>query len=122
MATFTITTNAYVNQPPTQVGNGSASTDYGQTYTFSSADFTTNTTPVYLDPEGDPAYQLRVIGLTTIGTLRFNGINVTINQIIDMSDIDNDLFVFVPDNGTTTTYPDTFQYEVSDAGSQQFVG
>tara|TARA_R110002124_G_scaffold281430_1_gene455705 strand:- start:63217 stop:63585 length:369 start_codon:yes stop_codon:yes gene_type:complete len=122
MALFTVTTNSYVNQPPTQVGNGAAETDYGVAYVFSVSDFTTLTTPAYSDPEGDSAYQLKVTGLPSTGVLKLSGSNVTLNQIINFTSISSGLLTYVPDNGTTTEYDDTFNFEIADSGSQQFVG
>ena len=122
MAIFSITTNAIVNQPPSQVGNGSASTDYSVSYTFTRDDFTTLTSPIYIDPEGDTAANLRVTSLPATGELQLNGVPVIINQIITFADIDSSLFTYVPDNGTTTAYVDTFNFEIADSGSGTFVG
>lgn len=122
MATFTVTTNAIVNQPPSQVGDGAASTDYGITYTFTEADFTTLTAPVYVDPEGDTASLLKVITLPATGELQLNAVAVTINQIITFTDIGNNLLTFVPDNLTEISYVETFDFEIADSGSGQFVG
>lgn len=122
MALFTITTTAYTNLPPSVVGDGSDSTSYGVTKVFSRADFTTSTTPAYADPEGDSAYQLKVTSLPTTGDLELNATTVTLNQIINFSDIDAGLFTYVPDNGTVTEYDDTFNFEIADTGSQTFVG
>lgn len=122
MATFTVTTNAIVNQPPSQVGDGAASTDYGITYTFTTADFTSLTTPIYVDPEGDTASLLKVITLPATGELQLNAVAVTINQIISFTDIGNSLFTFVPDNLTEISYVENFNFEIADSGSGQFVG
>ena len=122
MALFTVTTAARINQPPSQVGDGSANTNYGVTYVFTVADFTTETTPVYSDPEGDSAAQLRVIQLPSTGTLEVNGIPISINHVIQFDDIAAGLFTYVPDNGTTTNYNDVFEFEIADSGSGQFVG
>lgn len=121
MATFTVTTNAIVNQPPSQVGDGAASTDYGVTYTFTVADFTSLTAPVYVDPEGDAASLLKVLGLTATGELQLNAVAVTINQIITFTDIGNSLFTFVPDNLTETSYVENFDFSIADSGSGTFV-
>lgn len=120
MALFTLNTNAYVNQPPSTVGDGSATTNYGATYTFTRADFTTNTTPAYADPEGDAAQNLRVLSLPTTGELQLNAVAVTINQVISFANIDSGLFTYVPDNATTTAYADTFNFEISDVGSGSY--
>lgn len=122
MALFTITTNQYVNQPPSQVGNGTASTNYGEVYTFTVANFTTQTTPVYVDPEGDTAAQLRILSLPATGLLKLNNVNVTINQIIPFTSIGSGLFTYTPDNNTTTSYNALFNFEIADSGSGIFVG
>lgn len=122
MALFTITTNARVNLPPSQVGNGSAATGYGTTYVFTVADFTTDTVPPYSDPEGDAAFQLRVTSLPSVGELQLNGGPLSINQPVGFDQITAGLFTYVPDNGTTSAYQDPFEFEIADVGSKQFVG
>lgn len=122
MALFTVTVAAKTNLPPSQVGNNSVSTDYDDAYVFTRADFTTNTTPIYLDPEGDSAYQLKITNLPDVGTLKLNGVDVTLNQVIDFLDIDSGLLTFVPDIGTVIAYDDSFEFEIADSGSRTFVG
>lgn len=122
MALFTMTTNAYTNLPPSQVGDGTASTNYATIYTYTVADFTTNTSPPYADPEGDAAANLKITSLPATGTLKFNNIAVTVNQIISFTDIGLGKFTYTPNNGTTSAYNDTFNFEISDAGSGTFVG
>lgn len=122
MALFTITTNSYINLPPNQVGDGSATTDYGVVHVFTVADFTVSTTPPYQDPEGDSAYQLKITSLPTIGVLKLSNVNVTTNQIINFTSISSGLFTYTPNNSNTSLYDDEFNFEISDTGSQQFVG
>ena len=121
MALFTVTTTAYVNQPPSQVGDGTATTAYATTYTFTAADFTTGTTPAYADPEGDTAATLKILSLPSTGELQYNSNPVTLNQEISFADITAGLFTFVPDNGTTSSYDDTWTFSIADSGSGQFV-
>ena len=122
MAQFTNITEAYTNQAPTTVGDGTETTAYGNTIVYTRAMFTTNTTPPYSDPEGDAALNLKVITLPTIGTLQLNAVNVTLNQIISFADIDSGLFTYIPDNGTQVGYTDPFDFQIADAGSGIFVG
>jgi hypothetical protein len=122
MALFTVTTSSYTNLPPSQVGNGSATTDYGTTYTFTVANFTTETTPVYADPEGDNAANLKILSLPANGELFYNSNPVTVNQVIPFSGIATGLFTYVPDDSITTLYNDTFNFEIADSGSGIFVG
>jgi hypothetical protein len=122
MALFTITTSSYVNQPPSQVGNNTVSALYGTTRVFTRADFTTETTPPYSDPEGDAAFQLRITSLPSTGILQLNNVNVTLNQVINFTDIDAGLFTYVPDNNVTSSYDAIFNFEIADSGSGIFVG
>ena len=118
--TMTEQVQAYINQPPSSVGDNTVSNiDYNNTYTFTIADFTTGTTPPYADPESDPAYQLQVLTIPDEGALRFNGVQVIPNQIIDFTDIGNGLLTFVA-TGLSTGYTTDFTFAISDTGSNQF--
>ena len=121
MATFTLNVAGQINQPPT-VGNGSTSTAYNTTVVFTTAMFTTGTTPAYSDPEGDAAETLKILSLPSSGTLYLDGIAVSINDEIDFTDITAGLFTYVPDAGTTTAHAPTFTFQIKDAGSGQFAG
>lgn len=122
MAIFTLNIDSYVNQPPSQIGNGSVTTSYGVTYTFDKSDFTTSTVPIYIDPEGDVAETIKVLTLPSTGDLEYNSIAVTVNQEISIADIDSNLFTYVPDNGTLTAYIDSFTFDIADEGSSTFTG
>jgi hypothetical protein len=123
MANFTITVDGYTNLPPTEVGDGSATTDHAATIVYTRAMFTTNTIPPYSDPEGDAALNLKITSLPASGLLKLNGVNVTLNQILSFVDhIDAGLFTYVPDAGILAAYNTSFTFEISDAGSLTFVG
>lgn len=122
MATFTVSINSYTNLPPSAVGDGSETTDYGITLVYTRAMFTTNTTPPYNDPEGDAALDLKVLTLPVSGTLELNSVAVIINQIISFADIDSGLLTYAPDNGIQTSHDVSFTFQIADEGSGQFVG
>jgi len=122
MANFTITVDSYANLPASQVGDGSAATNFGETLVYTRSMFTTNTVPPYADPEGDAALNLKVTTLPVNGNLQLNGTNIVLNAIIAFSDIDSGLFTYVPDNGITAGYDASFTFEIADAGSGIFVG
>src|SRR5690554_2168278 len=103
MAEYIINVNAYVNQPPSSVGDGSSTINYGQTLVYTRAMLTSALAPAYTDPEGDPAGKLKILTLPIKGKLKLNGVDVILNQEIDFTDIDSSLFVYVPDNLDTTT-------------------
>jgi hypothetical protein len=116
---FNISVQQQQNLPPT-VGDNAVSADYGVNKIITAAMLTTDTTPPYSDPEGDNPYQLRVNTLPSIGKLQLNGVDVTVNQIINFTDIENNLFVYVPDNSVTNSYNINFEFDISDDGSFQF--
>lgn len=120
MANFNITVTEYSNQPPT-VGNGERTTNYGEAITLTRADFTTNTTPPYFDPEGDAPLTLRIDSLPTGGVLKLNGIDVAVTQELSfIDDIDTNLFTYTPDLNITTSHNVDFQFSIADAGSGIF--
>ena len=120
MATLTINVNAYENEPPV-IGDNEITISFGSTKTFTVNDFTTNTTPPYSDPEGDGPFKLKILSLPGTGELRFNNIPVTINQEILFSNIATGLFTYLPDISDLGGYvDDTFDFAISDLGSQEF--
>jgi len=120
MATFNINTDAEQNLPPSEVGDGQRTTPYNTAIVFTRADFTTNTTPPYADPEGDAAGLLKILALPSTGELRLNGVLVGLNQIIGFGDIDNGLFTFVPAPNLTTAQTGQFSFAIADTGSNIF--
>lgn len=111
---------AETNSPPDSVGDRTEVISYGQTLVFTSAMFTTLTTPAYSDPEGDAADQLKVTSLPTEGTLRLNGVKVSLNQIIDFTDIAAGNFTYSGDTTKLVAGGSTFNFEIADAGSGEF--
>lgn len=109
------------NLPPSEVGDGSKTIEYGETSVFTSAMFTTDTTPPYADPEGDAPSALKILSLPALGILRFNNVPVVINQIISMADIDLGLLTYTPDLADTNGDQQSFEFAVSDTGSGQFI-
>lgn len=117
----TITRLESPNKPPSEVGDGEATIDYGETLVFTRAMFTSATTPPYSDPEGDAALNLRIDSLPVDGNIRLNGVNVTVNQIIAFEDIDDGLLTYVPDLADTDGDIENFTFSIADSGSGQFV-
>jgi len=120
-ATYTLTYGNLNNLPPVQVGDGSKTINNSTVITFNRNDFTNNLNPSYLDPENDPAFKLKIISLPSQGTLTLNSINVIIDQEILFTDIDSGLFQFTP-NPNLDNYSVEFDFQVSDSGSNEFVG
>lgn len=112
--------DAQANQPPSEVGDGTATIPYGTTLVFTSAMFTSGTTPPYADPEGDPASNLKILTLPTLGKIKYNGVNIFAGDVIALSDVDLGLLTYVPDNADTDGDVQGFTFQVSDTGSQTY--
>jgi hypothetical protein len=119
MGTITINSGAYVNLPPSAVGDNTLSVLNRAVTTLTLAMFTTSTTPAYTDPEGDAVDALRVDTLPVDGVLYLDGVAVTAGQIIDVADINANLFTYEsPDQDALDT--DTFEFSLRDVGSLTF--
>jgi hypothetical protein len=124
MATFTLNIQAAINLPPSAVGDNAITIANAATRVFTIADFTTNTTPAYSDPEGDAAANLRVLTLPIDGVLEFNSVAVTVNQIIPFTggtSITSGALRYVASQVNTAVDTETFTFEISDSGSNTFV-
>jgi hypothetical protein len=110
-----------VNLAPDSVGDNSFVSNYGSTKVFSSAFFTTETTPAYNDPEGDSAYKIRIDTLPADGTLRYNGSDVYASQEILLTEVDAGYLSYVPDNAITILQSGlSFTFSISDSVNQGF--
>jgi len=118
---FTINVDEKVNEAPSEVGDGSATIDYGETLVFTKAMFTSSTTPPYSDPEGDSAFLLKITSLPTLGFIKLNGSNIVARTIITFENIDDGLLTYVPDNADTDGDLQGFTFQVADSGSGIFV-
>lgn len=121
MAIMTLNITASVNLPPSQVGTLSLSIDNSITHTFTSSNFTTETTPVYLDPEGDAAKNIKVTLLPTEGVLTLDNNNVNLNDIISFDDIILNKLKYVSNSSNQSAHLDTFNFSISDEGSEEFI-
>lgn len=119
MGNFTINSQSYVNLPPSQVGDNTISVANRSTTVLTLAMFTTQTTPVYTDPENDPVIDVRIDTLPADGELQLNGTPVTVGQVISVTDINNSLLTFVSPNQDALD-SDTFTFSLRDSGSGQF--
>jgi hypothetical protein len=122
MATFTITVEDRNNLPPDQVGNLKLQLSYNELYIFSFEDFTTNTNPVYSDPENDDPFKLKILDYpdNNSNQLLLNGVEVVENQEITFVDIVSGNLLFQADDNILTSDSFSFTFTISDIGSEQF--
>lgn len=122
MATVNMITDAYINKPPTRVGDITLNATNRTPTVYSLASFT----GVFADPENDPLQAIRVDTLPVHGQLMYdttgsgNWALVTAGQVILASDITAGRFKFVPpdQNALDNT---SWNYSARDSGSMQFV-
>ena len=122
MASFTFNVSGYVNQPPNSVGNRTVTVDNSSIYILTEADFTTATTPAYSDPEGDEVANVKIIELPLSGELQLIGVTVTLNQIIPFTDVQSGNLTYVADTDNVDSHSTSFNFELSDTGSNTFIG
>lgn len=95
MPVGTINSTSYVNLPPDILGEKTIALLNRVDTIYTIAMFTTETTPIYHDPEGDPILSIRVDSLPAEGELQLSGSPVIMGQVIDKVSIDNTLFAFI---------------------------
>ena len=119
MGTFSITNLAMRNLPPSEVGDYALTVTNRALTTLTTVMFTTGTTPLYADPEGDAAQAIRIDTLPNIGQLQYNGVAITAGQIITMAGIAAGLLKYKSPN-QDAQIPTDFTFSVRDTGSMQF--
>jgi hypothetical protein len=109
--TLTISVTA-VNDAPT-AANQAVTTIEDRPYVFTATDFG------FSDAADGSMHNLLAIHLTTLpatGTLQLGGQDVTINQIVSVSDIDNGQLVFTPTANAHGSPVASFSFQVQDDG------
>jgi len=121
MASFTITSGGKTNFPPTQIGDFAFALENNASRIFTLEDFTTETTPQYVDPENDPVSKVKILTTTFVNcTLELDGVAVTLNQEIDIADVVAGLLVLEDDGADVLGHLEPFTFTLSDTGSNQF--
>ncbi|RXK88456.1 hypothetical protein EST62_02800 [Chlorobaculum sp. 24CR] len=67
----------------------------------------------YRDAEGDPLSSVTITALPATGTLKLDGVDLIVDQVISRSDIEADKLTYTPVIGVAST---TFQFKVSGGG------
>ena len=121
MATFTVTTNTKTNSAPTVIGDNKILIDNGATHVFTIANFTTETYPAYLDPEGDAVSKFKILSTTySNGVINLNGVAVSIGDEIDHTSISSGLLTYEDDGTNAAAHESVIEYTLSDLGSNSF--
>lgn len=90
-------------------------------YILQQADFITETTPMYFDPEGNAPYKVRIEKLPLIGVLKYNGVAATVGLVLDyMIDVGGGKLTYEKDETVTAGYSTQFDFRVADVGSERY--
>src|SRR5207253_2206411 len=96
-----------VNDAPT-TSNNAVTTKEHTAYAYATTDFP------FTDVDGDAISSITITQLATAGTLKLNGVNVTLNQVISAANIASGLLKFVPAADANGTPYGNFKFTVSD--------
>jgi len=121
MATYTVISGAYVNQPPV-VGDFTIERPNRVVSVASLDQFTSLTTPPYSDPEGDPVDALRVDSIpgTNLGKYQYDNVDITVGLIIPAAHITAGRLVHIGAD-IDTAVNDYFGFSLRDIGSMTWV-
>ncbi|UOD51446.1 DUF4214 domain-containing protein [Orrella daihaiensis] len=102
-----VVTVAGTNDLPT-AANSTVTVNEDESYTFGIGDFG------YADLDGDDLSQIKITVLPADGTLRLDGTDVTLNQVIARADLVAGLLQFAPTANENGDGYASFEYEVND--------
>ena len=120
MGIITIEIATETNQAPNQSGWLLISDDENSVYTFTLANFTTETTPAYEDPEGDILEAIKVVSLPTVGVLKLSGVPIIANDMITAAQLSGSLFTYTSIVSVEGYTDGDMEFLVSDIGSSTF--
>tara|TARA_R110002124_G_scaffold62103_1_gene169998 strand:- start:9737 stop:10468 length:732 start_codon:yes stop_codon:yes gene_type:complete len=117
---YTVTNSglAGTNGRPTQIGANGISALYGVQHVFTLANFTTETTPAYSDPENDPLSYVKILSLPSTGLLELNSVAILINDNISSGDISSGNVTYTPSASGLFK----FTFDIADTGSSSLSG
>jgi hypothetical protein len=109
VAANTITVDVTPVQDAPTAADKTVTTNEDTAYTFSAADFGFSDVDA-----GDVLTKIQITSLESNGTLKLNGVDVTLNQEIAKPDIDFGFLVFTPAQDANGTGYDSFDFKVHD--------
>ena len=120
VAAFSVNSN--YNLASTSVGDGSGDATLGVPFVFTRASLTSDLDIPYSDPESDAADELLISDVPHFGRLELNGVIQVAGDIVDFTDIDSGLFVYIAETLLKAGEIEEFQFKISDTGSGEFKG
>lgn len=115
MGLITLDISQRSNQIPNSSGWLNIPLDYNEIHTFTLANFTTETTPPYNDPDGDPLGSIKITSLPVQGELQLDSVTVVLNTEVTSAELTAGDLVYIPDASDTDGYSDAYmEFVVSD--------
>ena len=108
MGIITLNISAQDNRPPNSSGWLSIALAYGATHIFTLPNFTTETSPAYGDPEGDPLDSIKITSLPSQGVLKKGIVAVIANEQITSAELTAGDLTYESDSADTEGYSDGF--------------
>lgn len=120
MGLITINITTEDNQAPNQSGWLLISDNENSIYAFTLANFTTETTPIYKDPENDILEAIKVTSLPTVGVLKLSAIAIIAGDTITAAQLSGGLFTYTSIASVEGYTDSDMEFLVSDVGSSIF--
>jgi hypothetical protein len=120
MGVITIDSSARGNQPPNQSGLLTINMSQNTQHVFNVANFTTDTNPVYADPEGDAFESIKIVSLPSIGTLEINSVSANVGDVVTSTQLIANELTYLSDPSLEGYDDNDMTFLVSDIGSSSF--
>ena len=121
MGIITLDVSAKVNQPPNSSGWLKLDISFNELYVFTLANFTTETSPPYGDPENDDFASIKITSLPAQGVLSLNNVACLVGDEITSTDLNSGLFKYQADGTDINGYTSgEMEFTVADIGSNSF--
>jgi len=121
MGIITLDVSAKVNQPPNSSGWLKLDISFNELYVFTLANFTTETSPPYGDPENDDFASIKITSLPVQGVLSLNNVTCSVGDEITSTDLNSGLFKYQADGTDINGYTSgEMEFTVADIGSNSF--
>ena len=119
---ISITAQAKANGRPTSIGSQTINIDWGSEHFFTVENFTTETSPQFVDPEGDILSYIKILELPASGNLEVDGVAVEVGNIIQAGVLVAGDLSYTPDLSIEGDYTVSIKFDAADTGSETLSG
>lgn len=119
---ISITAQAKANGRPTSIGSQEINLSWGSEHLFTVENFTTETSPQFVDPEGDILSYIKILELPESGSLEISGVSVEVGDIIQAGVLVAGDLSYTPDSNIENNNSVTLKFDAADTGSETLSG